>query len=102
MEASADFENTAFTAQTRQLEIPALNTLRTFRLPGNLLNIEEEAFAGLSVLAVIIPDGCTSIDSLAFANCEDLLYVRIPASVTWIAEDAFDGCGLALIHRLTE
>ncbi len=50
--------------------------------------IEEEAFAGAAFEAVIIPEGCTSIDSRAFADCPNLVYVRIPASVTSVAEDA--------------
>ena len=56
----------------------------------------------LACQAVIIPDGCTSIGSRAFADCKNLLYVRIPASVTYIAGDAFEGCEQAVIDRLSE
>ena len=35
---------------------------------------------------------CTSIGSDAFTDCTALLYILIPASVTAIAEDAFEGC----------
>ena len=69
-------------------------------LPGNLKVIEAEAFAGAAFEAVIIPDGCTTIGSRAFADCPNLLYVRIPASVTAIAEDAFEGCGQVIIDRV--
>ena len=40
--------------------------------------------------AVIIPDGCQSIGAGAFRNCEDMSLAIIPASVTSIADDAFE------------
>ena len=46
---------------------------------------------GSSLNGVIIPDGCTSICSRAFADCTALAAVKIPASVTEIAADAFEG-----------
>ena len=42
-------------------------------------------------------DGCTTIGPRAFADCRNLVYVYIPASVTSIAEDAFEGCGEILV-----
>ena len=58
-------------------------------LPTGLKAIEEEAFAGISARTVVIPDGTTSIGSLAFADCGSLKYVVIPDSVTSIAANAF-------------
>lgn len=58
-------------------------------LPTGLKAIEEEAFAGISARTVVIPEGCTSIGSLAFADCGSLKYVVIPDSVTSIEGDAF-------------
>ena len=71
-------------------------------LPARLKTIEEEAFSGAAFEAVIIPDGCESIGSRAFANCPNLVYVRIPASVMYIAEDAFEGCDQVVIDRIAE
>ena len=71
-------------------------------LPTGTQAIEEEAFAGGPFEAVIIPDGCVSIGSRAFAGCENLLYVKIPASVTDIAPDAFDGCPNVIVERSGE
>ncbi len=97
-----DFQNAAFKKQTATVFLPALNTLNVLRLPARTVSVEGEAFVHLTCEAVIIPDGCVSIGSRAFADCKNLLYVRIPASVTYIAEDAFAGCEQAVIDRLTE
>ena len=68
--------------------IPALKDLHVLKLPSSLETIEEEAFAGLSAEAVIVPDGCTMIESRAFMNCPNLIYIRIPSGAR-IADDAF-------------
>ena len=73
-------------------------SLEQFLLPNDLAEIEESAFEGLSVRYVILPDGTTSIGARAFADCKDLLLIRIPSSVTEISEDAFTDCnGLTIV-----
>lgn len=69
----------------------------TLVLPLALTEIGEEAFAGANMQAVEIAHGCAKIGARAFANCRDLAWIRIPASVTDIAENAFEGCGDAAI-----
>lgn len=64
----------------------------TLELPESLSVIEAEAFVGVSASIVILPDGCREIQSRAFADNPGLEYVYIPASVTSIAPDAFEGC----------
>ena len=71
-------------------------------LPAGLREIEAEAFAGALFEAVIIPDGCASIGSRAFADCPNLRYIRIPASVTFVADDSFEGCGPVAVDRIQE
>jgi hypothetical protein len=66
-----------------------------FTLPDDLTHIEAEAFSGAKMTVVYIPDGVKSIGSRAFANCTGLTQIRIPASVTVIAEDAFYGVDLS-------
>ena len=39
-----------------------------------------------------MPDGCETIGARAFADSANLRTITIPASVTSIAADAFDGC----------
>ena len=60
-------------------------------MPAQLMRVEDNAFEGLAVESVYIPDGCTSIGTYAFKDCIGLEKIRIPAGCT-IGEDAFDGC----------
>ena len=76
-----------------------LTGLDVMWLPSDLTRIGEEAFSGLSCEAVIIPEGCTSIESKAFANCARLVYVYVPETVTSIAADAFDGSNSVVSDR---
>lgn len=61
-------------------------------LPANLTVIEEEAFEGLNVGTVVLPEGTTTIGSRAFADCAELTIVHMPDSVESIADNAFAGC----------
>lgn len=74
----------------------------TLKLPRALETIGVEAFAGMQGAIVIIPDGCREIQSRAFADNPDLQYVYIPASVTAIADDAFEGCPDVFIATRSE
>ena len=71
----------------------------TLILPAALREIGAEAFEGLPMDAVIVPDGCTVIGSRAFADCENLIYARIPAGASDIADDAFEGSDQAVLNR---
>ena len=62
-------------------------------LPTALQIIEEEAFFGAtSIERVVVPDGTTEIRARAFAQ-STLREIELPATLTFIAEDAFSGCG---------
>lgn len=93
------FEDTSLLTQSKTVEdIPALRDLKMLYLPSMLSAIEDEAFADAAYEGVIIPEGCTFVGSKAFAECGNLIYVRIPASVINIAGDAFEGSDLVRIH----
>ena len=97
---SGRFTNQAFAVQqTTVSDIPALNSLNGLKLPAAARTIEEEAFVGGAFQYVIIPDGCVTIGSKAFADCPNLIYVYIPASVTSIADDAFAGNTQVMIDQ---
>ena len=61
-------------------------------LPASLTEIEEEAFAGLTnIEMVVLPDTCMTIGARAFAGCTNLQVVVMPEGVS-IGDGAFDGC----------
>jgi len=61
-------------------------------LPADLSIIEAEAFEGVSGIGeVVLPEGITTIGAAAFAN-SSITTINLPASLTSIADDAFDGC----------
>ena len=71
------------------LRVEALSSGLT--LPADLTTVETEAFLNDTALqAVYLSDGTQRIEARAFAGCANLKLVLIPASVTSIAEDAFD------------
>jgi len=61
-------------------------------LPADLTAIEAEAFVNVDAEKIVIPDGCVSIGSRAFADCGRLCLIEIPGTVTEIAADAFENC----------
>ena len=67
------------------------------RLPGDLVRIEAMAFEDDGIQRVTLNDHCAAIESRAFAHCDRLVRVDIPASVTDIAEDAFEGCACVIV-----
>ena len=64
----------------------------TLTLPESTQVIEQEAFMATDVACVIINDGCHTIENHAFADCPKLVRITIPASVTTINGDPFEGC----------
>ncbi len=67
-------------------------------LPGKLTEIGYAAFEGGDFETVVIPKGCVSIGSRAFANCVNLRYVYVSRN-TQIADTAFDGCeGITILY----
>lgn len=64
---------------------------KIIRLPGQLMEISESAFEGDTFTHVYLGDTVTKISSLAFANCSELIYIQMPASITSISSDAFTG-----------
>lgn len=86
------------TATSVQYRYRLKSSLTKLSMPAYLTTIEDEAFAGAVMNAVIVPDSCTSIGSRAFANCSELLFVSVPQGTT-IASDAFEGCGSVTVNE---
>ena len=67
-------------------------------LPAGTKEIRREAFAGMPTIEFILPEGVERIETGAFAGCDDLLYINLPGSLTYIAADAFnEESGVTLI-----
>lgn len=62
-----------------------------FELPADTTQIEAEAFRGDAIEEIRLPEGIERIESLAFAD-SGAQYVNLPATLSYIAPDAFDGC----------
>ena len=84
------------TTVKRKITVQDINV---YTIPKALQVISSEAFAGCPAQKIVIQDGCQAIGNKAFADCPMLETVEIPASVTGIAPDAFDGCpdGFAIV-----
>lgn len=61
-------------------------------LPGQLNTLEDAALEGTAFTHIYLGESVSSVGARAFADCGQLMYVYIPASVRSIASDAFDGC----------
>ena len=69
-----------------------------FNLPPSLTTIEEQAFYGdLDVEKVVLPEGISSIGRQAFAY-SSVKIINLPASLSFIADDAFKGCTLEKVE----
>lgn len=63
-------------------------------LPSSTVDIGEEAFCGAESLdEVVLPEGVRRINEKAFAD-SSVKTINFPASITYIAENAFDGSSL--------
>ncbi len=71
---------------------------RNLNLPADLQVIEESAFENGIFTHVYLGDQVTAIRSRAFAGCRSLEFIYIPATVTAIADDAFEGSSLQTIY----
>ncbi|MBE5808036.1 MAG: hypothetical protein E7317_06825 [Clostridiales bacterium] len=60
-------------------------------IPSGVQEIEEEAFMGLFVTEIVVPEGVRIIGARAFADCARLCVLELPDSLETIADDALDG-----------
>ena len=66
-------------------------------LPAALGRLEDEALAGTAFRYVELRGGLTALPARLFADCEKLLAVGVPPSVTQIDPAAFDGAPASLL-----
>ena len=82
--------------KTIQFTIRSLQDLNTLKTPESIQIIEDETFYKTSAQAVILSPNCTKIGRRSFADCDNLIVVQIPESVTTIAPDTFEGTNVTI------
>lgn len=93
----AEWEKPSFDTQDAKIDVTRIAASRlaasgkTLNIPAAMQIISEEAFSGVDAEVIILPSGCTTIESRAFADCLNLRTVVIEEATTSIADDAFDG-----------
>lgn len=65
--------------------------------PSDLICIDDEAFRNSDARYVVLNNGIEKIGDFAFADCDSLYGIVIPASVTEISENAFAGSNMVVI-----
>ncbi len=56
-------------------------------------DIPDACFEGdRDIYYAVVSNSTNSIQSQAFAGCQNLISIKIPSSVLQIAQDAFEGC----------
>ena len=83
---------------TRRARSVAEELKADITLPQSLTLIEEEAFLGIDASVVEVSENVVAIGARAFADCEYLMEITIPASVLRIDDTAFAGCELVTVH----
>lgn len=72
----------------------------TIEIPQKVKVIGTNAFKGVPVKTLVIPDNVIEIKEYAFRNCTTLKSIVVPDSVLKIGEGAFYGCDELLEIRL--
>ena len=77
------------TAVTADTTIYARWAVPDFVLPSALAQIGEEAFSGGAFSFAVLPENAVAVGPMAFAECAELAFIYIPASVVNIDSTAF-------------
>lgn len=77
------------------------SAVASITIPENVKLIEDSAFSGAKLKKLVFKEGCIAeIGCWAFYDCENLIDITIPASVTKVREGAFDNTGY--VNKLEE
>ncbi|MBP5306846.1 MAG: leucine-rich repeat domain-containing protein [Paludibacteraceae bacterium] len=69
-----------------------MTNVSTIQLPSSLTTLGKRAFYFSALTEINLPPSLTRVDQRTFAGCNSLVLVRIPATTTQIADDAFLNC----------
>ena len=67
-------------------------SLKSIDLPESIFLIGRQAFSGSGLTSIEIPEGVVAIDYRAFAQCENLKYLNLPAALEELYEECFIDC----------
>jgi hypothetical protein len=77
-------------------EIPSMfsscDALTEITLPESVEIIGKDAFFGLNITKLVLPEGVKEIRYQAFRNCKKLQSVKFPSTIESIGEYAFENC----------
>ena len=75
------------------------DAFNVLRLPPQMIEVSEEAFMGSAAEIVVLPAGCKTVASRAFANCSNLKYLLIARNAkVSIAPDAYDHTSVIILY----
>lgn len=84
------FENGVDVDNDPEFYDEGMSSIKTIKLPSNLVGIERNAFArAYNLVEINIPEGVTHIDYVSFRYCVSLKAITIPSTVTTIGLWAF-------------
>ena len=95
--ANAPLFDFAFTPDNTAVIVRYKGTAADVTIPSRykgkpVTMIGTDAFLGLNITSVTIPDSVTVIRSRAFSDCRNLTNINIPSSITFIGNYAFSNC----------
>ena len=67
-------------------------TLKTYKLPNGIKQIERSCFVECAIEEITIPEGVTKLGTWAFRKCTNLTKVILPSSLKSIETLCFSGC----------
>ena len=85
---SRDNCNAIIRTDNNELLFASRNTI----IPNGIITIGKQAFMGLIMKTINIPNSVTTIRVSAFQGCDSLVSIDIPNSVTTIETNAFQNC----------
>lgn len=66
-----------------------IDSLKEITLSKNIKKVTKEAFTGIPIEKVVLPEGLEEIDECAFQSCESLKEINFPDSLKFIGYGAF-------------
>lgn len=110
-EINVDKNNSYFTSEngilfnkdkTTLVCFPCRKEGTTYKIPDTVTCIGNDAFSGVSLTKIIIPNGVTSIGEYAFDDCLDLKSIIIPEGVKTINRYTFSNCAFLVSVTLPD